>query len=185
MPSRWTAALAAPVASVLLVGCGGGGGSSAPTPPTTAAAAAPGPTTATTRSPIEGVQTYAVEAGHREGTISYPQTPPVGGLHNPVWQPCTFYDRPVPNEMAVHSLEHGAIWLTYRPDLPPADVEALAILARSRKYVLVSPWPEGLPAPLVATAWGRQLALPAATDPRLAQFVQLYVNQAPEPNAPC
>ena len=176
------------VASVLVAGCGGGdedtGGPAAggQGPASTAARA---PTTTTTQPLIEGVQTFMVDAGHSEGPVSYPQVPPVGGIHNPVWQPCTFYDQPVQNERAVHSLEHGAIWITYRPDLAQSEVDTLASLARSRKDVLVSPWDAGLPAPLVATSWGRQLRLESASDPRLTQFVRIYANQGPEINAPC
>ncbi len=145
-----------------------------------------GPSTTTTVSPVEGVETFAVDAGHSEAPISYPQTPPVGGIHNPVWQRCGFYDQPVQNEKAVHSLEHGAIWITYRPDLPPADIDTLAALGRSRKDVLVSPWGDnGLRAPVVATAWGRQLRLELVGDPRLMEFVRIDANQGPEVNAPC
>src|SRR4051794_8922189 len=44
-----------------------------------------------------------------------------------------------------------------------------------------------LNAPLVATAWGRQLQLATANDPRLRQFVQAYRQgpQAPEGGGPC
>jgi len=147
------------------------------------AVTAPASTTSTTT--IAGVQTYPAVAGHSDAPINYPEVPPVGGIHNPVWQQCTFYSEPVPNEKAVHSLEHGAIWITYRPDLPSADVDIVATLARSRKDVLASRWDSGLPSPLVATAWGRQLKLESARDPRLMQFVRTYANQGPEVNAPC
>jgi hypothetical protein len=178
------------VAAVLAVvagGCGGsgsraGGPTAYPTPTTAAGTTSAPPTT---QSPIDGVQSFSVQAGHTDAPVSYPQVPPVGGVHNPVWQPCAFYDQPVPNEKGVHSLEHGAIWITYRPDLPPAEVDVVASLARSRKDVLASRWDDGLPAPLVATAWGRQLQLPSATDPRLSEFVRLYANKGPETNAPC
>ncbi len=85
----------------------------------------------------------------------------------------------------MHSLEHGAIWITYRPDVPADDVEYLAALARSRNDVLVSPWEQGLPSPIVATAWGRQLQLQSVSDPRLLEFVRAYANQGPEINARC
>jgi hypothetical protein len=171
------------VAALLLAtGCGDGDGAAPAATPTTAVRAS---TTTSTMRQIEGVQTFMVDAGHREGTISYPQTPPVGGIHNPVWMPCGFYDQPVPNERAVHSLEHGAVWITYRPDLPQAEIDALATLARNRNLVLVSRWDEGLPSPLVVTGWGRQLRLETAADPRLAEFIRLYANQGPEINAPC
>jgi hypothetical protein len=178
---RLLSCLLAPVAALLLAGCGGS--SSTTAPPTTVPAVTA--TTPTTRSPIEGVQTFAVVAAHSTAPVSYPQIPPVGGTHNPVWTPCTFYDKPVQNEMAVHSLEHGAIWITYRADLPAADVAALATLARSRKDIVASPWDDTLPSPLVATAWGRQLVLQSTSDPRLTEFIRQYANQGPELNAPC
>ena len=42
------------------------------------------------------------------------------GEHNPVWQNCGFYNKPVRDESAVHSLEHGAVWITSpRPSAGP------------------------------------------------------------------
>jgi len=183
------AVVAATLMSMLGVACGSGTEQVA-TPPTVAPSM---PTTllspaatSTTVSPIMGVESFSVgAAGHQEGSLSYPQTPPVGGPHNRSWTSCAFYDRAIPTEMGVHSLEHGAIWVTYRPDLPQDQVDLLAGMARNRKDLLVSRWEDGLPAPLVATAWGRQLRLTTATDPRLAEFVGLYVRQSPEPTAPC
>jgi hypothetical protein len=135
-------------------------------------------------SPIDGVQTFSVVAAHSDLPQTYPQVPPVGGTHNPVWTTCTFYDKPVPVEMGVHSLEHGAVWITFRSDVPQPDVDRLATLARGQKYILVSPWDDTLPSPIVASAWGRQLRLQSVTDPRLVQFILLYSGHGPE-NAPC
>jgi hypothetical protein len=117
--------------------------------------------------------------------VDYPQSPPVGGPHNPIWQNCGFYSKPVRNEHAVHSMEHGAVWITYSPDLPEDQVEEIKSLTL-KNYVLVSPYP-GLPAPVVASAWGKQLRLDSANDPRLGQFVTTYRlgPQNPEPGAPC
>jgi len=178
--------LAAALASMLTGACGGDETGTASAPTATPATPARPPVSTTKTLPLlPGVETFSVDAGHQEGPLTYPQVPPVGGVHNPVWTQCTFYDRAVPNEMAVHSLEHGAIWITYRPDLPQDQIDLLAGLARSRKDVLVSRWEEGLPSPLVATGWGRQLKLTTATDPRLGEFVRIYANQGPEINAPC
>ncbi len=133
------------------------------------------------------MNTYAALArNHVQGKVDYPQTPPVGGDHAPIWQNCGYYSQPIVTEQGVHSMEHGAVWITYSPDLPVQQVAVLRDLAKSPTYVLVSPFP-GLPAPVVASAWGAQLELPSATDPELAVFVKQYRQspKAPEPGAPC
>jgi putative peptide zinc metalloprotease protein len=136
----------------------------------------------------DGVQSFPGQQRlHVQTQVVYAQNPPVGGRHAPVWQNCGFYTTPVRNENAVHSLEHGAVWITYAPDLPPDQVEALRAFTRGpRSYVIVSPY-DGLPAPVVASAWGYQLQLTSADDPRLDQFVRAFRlgPQAPERDAPC
>lgn len=137
-------------------------------------------------SSVEGVVTFNVPQGHQDGSLTYPQTPPAGGIHNPSWQNCGIYDQPIPNEQAVHSLEHGAAWITYQPDLPAEDVEQLRALVRGRDFALLSPYPD-LPAPVVASAWGVQLKVDSAADPQLSAFLTRYMQgpQTPEPGAPC
>ncbi len=135
----------------------------------------------------DGVEVFMVkDRAHLEGPLGYPQTPPVGGDRAPIWQNCGFYDTRVPNETAVHTLEHGAVWITYRPGLPEEQVESLRQLATDLDYTLVSPLPD-LPAPVVASAWGHQLRLDSTDDPRLDQFVRAFSGgrQAPEPGGPC
>jgi hypothetical protein len=140
------------------------------------------------RQPLPaGVQAFEVKSRvHVLTPVSYPQTPPVGGNHAPIWQNCGFYDAPIANEHGVHSLEHGAVWITYRPDLPQAQIDSLHRLARSQSFVLVSPYP-GLPAPVVASAWGRQARLRSAADPLLGYFIRAFRRgpQTPEPGGLC
>jgi hypothetical protein len=136
---------------------------------------------------IQGVRSFEVnQREHIEASVLYEHTPPVGGNHAPVWQNCGFYSAPVANEFAVHSMEHGAVWITYRPDLPEAQITALREVARDQRHVLVSPH-SNLPAPIVASAWGNQLLLDEAYDPRLFEFTSFFASgrQAPEPNGPC
>lgn len=140
-----------------------------------------------TRQAPAGVQSFPDQSrDHVEGTVAYARTPPVGGDHSPIWQNCGFYAAPVQNENAVHSLEHGAVWVTYRPDLPGDQVDTLRLLAEEQTFVLVSPFP-GLPAPVVASAWGVQLSLDSAGDTELDQFVRAFRQgpQTPEPGASC
>ena len=135
---------------------------------------------------LAGVQTFTESRNHVQGTVNYPQTPPAGGDHNPVWLNCGIYTSPVPNENAVHDLEHGAVWITYQPTLPKADIATLAKRVAGTDRPCLSPYPN-LPAPVVVSAWGKQLKLTGAGDPRLQQFVKLYKQgrQTPEPGSPC
>lgn len=137
--------------------------------------------------PIEGVQSFPnPERGHTTQPVTYDQNPPVGGRHNPAWQNCGVYAQPITNENGVHSLEHGAVWITYQPSLPAAEVEKLQSLTRQSGYRLLSPYPE-LSSPIVLSAWGYQLQPEQADDPRLTAFLEKYEQnpQAPEPGAPC
>ncbi len=138
--------------------------------------------------PPSGVEDIEVgEAGqHTEEDVNYDQTPPAGGEHNPTWQNAGYYDEPVRNETAVHTLEHGAVWITYSPDLPQGQVDELQEVANSRECVLVSPYPD-LSSPVVASAWGKQIELKNADDPALNRFIGTYLQgeQTPEPGAAC
>jgi hypothetical protein len=145
--------------------------------------------TATTASvgTIPGMVTYPnLARTHVTGPVTYAQNPPVGGPHDPLWLNCGIYTSPVRNENAVHSLEHGAVWITYQPSLAPSAVQHLVSLVKGHAYVILAPYP-GLPAPIVASAWGLQLKLQTANDPRVAEFIQKYANgpQAPEPGGEC
>jgi hypothetical protein len=115
-------------------------------------------------TPPEEVQTYDVgPAGqHTQAEVAYEQSPPAGGEHNDVWQ------------------------ITYSPDLSEDEVERLRDIAESQTYVLVSPY-EGLPTPVVASAWGKQLSLQSAEDADLERFIGAYRQgpQTPEPGAVC
>ena len=136
---------------------------------------------------IAGVVTYSnLSRNHVTGTIKYAQVPPVGGDHNAIWLNCGIYDAPVANENAVHSMEHGAVWITYLPSLSSGDVARLRSLVSGHSFVILSPYP-GLPSPVVASAWGVQLKVQSVSDPRIAQFIHKYEQgpQTPEPGAQC
>lgn len=142
---------------------------------------------------IEGVVIFSDPGkDHQNGQIDYPQFPPPGGMHSGAWQNCGIYNEPIQLEPVVHSLEHGAVWIAYQPDLPTDQVELLRKLvrqerqARGEPLILLAPQSE-LKTSIVATAWQVQLQLDDATDERLPQFLSRYQNGpfTPEPGAPC
>ncbi|TFD12671.1 DUF3105 domain-containing protein [Cryobacterium sp. TMT1-21] len=162
------------------VGATGVGGTETPGAPSGGSSGA-----TTEATPIVGLETYFNEPSHVTTSVTYPQSPPTGGPHSPVWLDCGAYDRAVPKENAVHSLEHGAVWATYDPALAPVDVAALRA-ALPGDHVIVSPYP-GLGSPIVLTAWNVQLRLESAADPRIPAFAAAYLNgpTAPEPGESC
>ena len=137
------------------------------------------------RQPVPGALPY----DHHEGPIRYAVLPPAGGDHNPRWVNCGVYDQPIPPEKAVHAHEHGAVWITYRPDLTKADVEKLEDFVRrqpmvvvtidgvrretNERYMILSPFP-GQREPVVISSWAHQLRVDSPDDPRLQRFVDTF-----------
>lgn len=137
---------------------------------------------------IEGVLDFgAQERGHDEGIVYEDVTlPPVGGVHSPRWQNCGIYDKPVEVKNAIHSMEHGAVWIAYNPGLRAEEVNVLRDIVQGQSYLLLSPYPN-LDGKVVLTAWGVQLQVDSATDERVAQFIDQYRlgPQTPEFGAAC
>ncbi|MDP3209023.1 MAG: DUF3105 domain-containing protein [Rhodoglobus sp.] len=141
---------------------------------------------------IAGVTNYpSITAVHVDPVpvdyeAKYGMTPPAGGDHFGAWLNCGTYDQPQQDENAVHSLEHGALWVTYDPDALDDSEVATLRSAMPRTYVILSPYP-GLPAPVVASSWGNQIELTGADDPNLDLFIQKFWKSAdaPEPGALC
>jgi hypothetical protein len=139
---------------------------------------------------IQGV-TFKQEPNrtHVQGNLTYDATPPVGGNHSQYWADCTgtVYPEAIANENAVHMLEHGAVWITYKPGLPATDVAALSLLVNGRDGMAMSPYPD-LAVPISIQSWGYQLTVDSPTDPRIAKFVEALLRNpktTPEYGASC
>ena len=141
-------------------------------------------------SGVEGVKIYPDRVEYHDHVKAVPtltdELPPVFGAHLAAWQNCGIYDQPVELGSAIHSMEHGAVWLTYRPDLPKDQVTELQGFVRGHGYALMSPYPPQK-SDVVLTAWGIQLVIDSLPDKRIAPFIAFY-EQGPqnyEPGAPC
>jgi len=151
-----------------------------------------GSNSSTTSDPnkIKGIVHKTFTSGdHRTTPISYPDSPPMGGPHSPIWADCTgtVYPNQIANENAVHDLEHGAVWIAYRPGLPSDQLDVLTKLVSGNQYMLLTPY-AGLKSPVSLQAWGYQLFVNSAKDKRVKTFIKdLKVNQTntPELGASC
>lgn len=124
---------------------------------------------------IEGVVTYGrQQRGHDDSLIPPPaDLPPVGGVHHSLIQNCGIYLTPIETGKAVHSMEHGAVWITFQPEITARDVDLLQQKVRGQQYLLLSPY-SGLQSPIVISAWGNQLAVDSVHDPRIEQFIDRF-----------
>lgn len=142
---------------------------------------------------IPGVVVETYQGGKHvrsDQQIAYTKSPPSGGAHDATWATCTgvVYSQPVRTENLVHSMEHAAVWIAYNPDqVDAATLDILRSKVASKPFMVMSPYP-GLDTPISLQAWGHQLKLSDATDPRIDQFVFALARNpyiAPEPQGTC
>ena len=128
----------------------------------------------TSADQLEGLQTFEYAAGqeHVATPVTYEQTPPVGGPHDPEWADCTgtVYDADIRHENAVHSMEHGATWITYDPArVAGDDLATLEDLVDGTSGLMLSP-SEGQASVVSLQSWNHQLSVDSVTEPRVEQY---------------
>jgi len=142
------------------------------------------------QSQVDDLTTYKdLKRDHKQFALSHPdddQVPPTGGEHNATPQSCQVYDKAIANEHAIHSLEHGAVWITYNGDLSKAEIDKLKKVVEGDPSRMLSPYP-GLKSPISVQAWGQQIFATKTDDKRIKEFAELFTGgpQAPERNATC
>jgi hypothetical protein len=143
---------------------------------------------------IKGVVNYRAQKNpqidsqvHKDGTLTYVTSPPVGGAHNATPQNCSgdVYDAPIANEHAVHSLEHGAVWVAYRQGLAADQVAVLKKKVEGKDYMFMSPY-AGLDKAVSVQVWGYQLKTDDVNDSRIDEFIKdTRINSALEAGISC
>ncbi|GIF10648.1 DUF3105 domain-containing protein [Actinoplanes teichomyceticus] len=143
---------------------------------------------------IQGIVNYRAQKNaqiddrtHKNGALTYVTSPPVGGAHNQTWQNCMgdVYSEPIANEYAVHSLEHGAVWVAYKQGLAADQVDALKKKVEGKDYMFMSPY-AGLDKNVSVQVWGYQLKTDDVNDKRIDDFIKAArVKASMEPGAAC
>ncbi|GEM47096.1 DUF3105 domain-containing protein [Deinococcus cellulosilyticus] len=130
--------------------------------------------------------TNTTGALHTTETVTYPFYPPVRGLHFPYWANCGIYLKAIDPRLAVHSLEHGALWVTYKSSTDARKLAFLQTLVKGNPYRLMSMEPKQK-ADVVLSAWGVQLVVTNWDEKAIKAFADKYTNgpTTPEPGAPC
>ena len=126
--------------------------------------------------------------------VEYATNPPSGGDHWGIWAPYQTYEAPIPREMYVHDMEHGAVMLLYKCDGECPDVletlaagrdavtgdpKCLQIPGGPTERVIIAPDPD-LDVPVAAAAWGATYRATCLDPASLKDFVKKAYDKGPE-----
>ncbi len=139
--------------------------------------------------PLMGDEISDLGRGHiPDGTqLQFDSNPPTSGQHYDKWITRGIYDKPQPDGNLVHSLEHGAVILSYKVDLPNEDVEKIKSVFSSvsvSKKIMVPR--DNLDVPVALTSWGRLLKLQtidATSEAKIKEFMETNEDRGPEKGA--
>lgn len=118
---------------------------------------------------------------------AYNSNPPSSGWHYAETAKLGFYDvdEPAPaDENLIHNLEHGEIWIAYRPSISDAYRERLRQEFGSEPLVIITPRAVN-DTDIALVAWGRvyKWDLPAKGglgEQRIRDFITRWRNRGPE-----
>lgn len=133
---------------------------------------------------LPGVAEFAsLGAAHINPGSSHPpynSNPPTSGWHYPQPAAWGIYDNQLADETLIHNLEHGGIWISYRPDLPEDQKAKLKEIAgRYKSKVILEPRVQN-DSPIALVAWQRLLKLDTVDEAKITQFISTYKNRGPE-----
>jgi len=129
-----------------------------------------------------GASHIAIGSFHEQ----YNSNPPTSGPHYANAARAGFRgDTDIPDENIVHSLEHGAIWISYLPSVPEEVVDELKRIAGG--FVIVTAR-RANETDIALAAWGRLDTFNLGTQPldaqRIRDFISRYTNKGPEKVSP-
>ena len=117
------------------------------------------------------------------------EEPPTSGDHaEPLpWQ---VYDQEVPDGNVIHNMEHGGVYISYRPDLPKEQVAKIRALF-SKPYsnptfspikAIVAPRKNNK-APIVMSSWTRSQTFESFDEAKMIDYYLKNTGKSPEPGA--
>jgi hypothetical protein len=109
--------------------------------------------------------------------------PPVSGRHNPNPAECGIHAEKIPDENFVHTLEHGAVAVVYRPTLDPTDIKEIEdIVSGYEDHTLSAPY-EGLESPVVVASWSHKMLLDSVDRDAITEYIDTFRGEPPAPEA--
>ncbi|GEM_PF-44778 len=125
--------------------------------------------------PIMGREHIAVGAVHPP----YNSNPPTSGWHYPKPAPWGVYEQELPDEVVIHNLEHGGIWISYKDIDAETKSKLKAIAARNPGSVIVVPRSKN-DTKIALASWGRLQNMEAFNEKAILDFITENKNRSPE-----
>ena len=125
-----------------------------------------------------------------DGTVPYGEgEPPTSGDHSQhlPWQA---YDQEIPDMNVIHNLEHGGIYIAYRPDLPADQVAKIKSLFTkpfsdpkfTPTKAIIAPRAASN-SPIILSSWNRNMKLEFFDEAKMKEYYLRNVGKAPEGTA--
>lgn len=133
---------------------------------------------------IEGVEEFEIPGREHitQGTkaTNHNSNPPTSGSHWPEPIKNGIYDKPIPDEQAIHNLEHGYVWITYKSDTPSEIVDNLKKIVEEDNWKIIMSERDENETQIVLVAWGRLLKFADPDYEKIKKFIKVYRNRGPE-----
>ena len=111
----------------------------------------------------------------------YNSNPPSSGWHYANPADPGFYDTEIADEYIVHNLEHGDVWIAYRPGISDDIVVKLRAFASARTVIAPR---EANTTDIALVAWGNvdvfNIENKQLNETRIHDFIARYENRGPE-----
>lgn len=112
--------------------------------------------------------------------IAYNSNPPTSGQHWAGVAGPGIKAEQVPDELMLHSMEHGAAVVWYRADLPASDIEKIKSAFQSASGKKIMSPRASLDVPVALASWGYLLKQETIDEAQIAQFIETNNDRAPE-----
>lgn len=113
----------------------------------------------------------------------YASNPPTSGPHYPEPAAWGVYNRELQDEQLIHNLEHGGIWISYKPDIDADTKAKLEDLGRQYPGSTIITPRANNPHPIEVASWLRLTGLETFDRDVILDFIKRNKNQSPEPLA--
>ncbi|MBX4186962.1 MAG: DUF3105 domain-containing protein [Candidatus Doudnabacteria bacterium] len=118
-----------------------------------------------------------------QGSTNHPpynSNPPTSGWHWPQPADWGVYSTTLPDEELVHNLEHGGIWISYKPDkVDQNTINMLNDFAKRYPLIVVEPR-EKNDAAISLAAWTHLENLDHYDERLILEFISAFHNRGPE-----